>query len=170
MGKVKQKQAASGKASAHKHIDDRVNFLYDAARYLANAQRGAERPVQQEQKDCSEDVFDPKTAQLLAGSGQTRHLVSQMRDVAMKGRGKVRMPVDIKRSICKRCSTLLQEGRTCATALQNESKDASKPWADVNVVTCLACGGKKRYPVGIARQAHKKDRVSKQTKGALQAE
>jgi hypothetical protein len=35
------------------------------------------------------------------------------------------------------------------------SKNGRKPWAEVAIITCIACGACKRFPVGAKRQKRK---------------
>lgn len=73
-------------------------------------------------------------------------------------KGQLRLAVDLKRTLCKSCNTILIPGRTATHVIENSSKDDRKPWADVLVVTCGVCGGKKRFPVGAAPRLSKTKR------------
>ena len=88
--------------------------------------------------------------------GDQRLLLSQIRPIMQKGR--IQASHIIKRNVCKKCNTLLTEGSTCTTSIENASRGRKKPWADVSVVTCATCNSVKRFPVGAKRQARKKDR------------
>jgi len=77
-------------------------------------------------------------------SGLSRLYISQMRGVSLKSQH--RLPRLIKRSFCKRCDTLLAPGLTCTEEIQNESRERKKPWADILVIRCTACGTEKRFP------------------------
>ncbi|EDN08561.1 RNAse P Rpr2/Rpp21 subunit domain-containing protein [Histoplasma capsulatum] len=76
----------------------------------------------------------------------SRNLASQMRGVSLKSQ--LRLPHDIKRSICKVCDSLLIPNATCVETVENASRGGSKkkPWADVRVVSCNSCGAIKRFP------------------------
>ena len=76
--------------------------------------------------------------------GLSRLYVSQMRGVSLKSQH--RLPPAFKRSFCKRCDTLLEPDLTCTEEIQNESRERKKPWADVLVIHCTACGAEKRFP------------------------
>jgi ribonuclease P protein subunit RPR2 len=65
--------------------------------------------------------------------------------------------------MCKSCNTVLIPGRTVSQTIENPSKGGRKPWADVLVVTCLICGGKKRFPVGATKQLKKHKRITTST-------
>jgi ribonuclease P protein subunit RPR2 len=66
----------------------------------------------------------------------------------------------LKRTMCKRCNTILVHGSTATQTLDNTSKGGKKPWADVLVLECKLCGGKKRFPVGAKKQEKKSVRRS----------
>lgn len=81
------------------------------------------------------------------------YLASHIRSVSRKSQ--VRLSQDIKRSLCKRCDTLLIPGKTSDSKLENLSYEGRKPWADVLVIQCKTCGAEKRFPVGAKRQQRK---------------
>ncbi|KAF3992129.1 hypothetical protein FT663_01264 [Candidozyma haemuli var. vulneris] len=56
----------------------------------------------------------------------------------------------LKRSICKKCHSLMLPGLTMAIYMENESKKNS-PKADVLVLTCNQCSTPKRFPIGKCR-------------------
>lgn len=87
------------------------------------------------------------TARNLALSCQ---LLNQLRAVSLKS--VIRITPSMKHSICKRCDVLLVPGSTATAGMENKSREGKKPWADVLVVTCIACGTAKRIPVGAKRQ------------------
>lgn len=89
--------------------------------------------------------------------GDQRLIMSHIRLIMQKSR--IQVSPDIKRTMCKRCATLLTPSSTCAMSMENASRGGKKPWADVLVKTCLNCGASKRFPVGANRQARKKDRA-----------
>lgn len=57
-----------------------------------------------------------------------------------------RLAQDIKRSICKRCDSLLKSPLSASYRLENLSRLQRKRWADVMVVECHRCGLEKRIP------------------------
>ena len=93
----------------------------------------------------------PATATPTPSLALSRHLVTHLRSVSLKTQ--IRLAPDIKRSICKRCNALLIPGTTSAPRIENASRGGKKPWADVLVVECLACGTVKRFPVGARKRA-----------------
>ncbi|OXV08325.1 hypothetical protein Egran_03915 [Elaphomyces granulatus] len=117
---------------------------------LPNAKPTAPDPIM-----CpSNQAKDPPTARDLEErrnqtkktrpSGLSRLYISQMRGVSLKSQH--RLPRLIKRSFCKRCDTLLAPGLTCTEEIRNESRERKKPWADILVIRCTACGTEKRFP------------------------
>jgi len=87
------------------------------------------------------------TAKDLALSSQ---LLTHLRAISLKS--VIRITPDIKHSICKRCDVLLIAGSSATVEMENKSRGGRKPRADVLVVTCVACGAAKRFPVGAKRQ------------------
>lgn len=139
------------KGVPNRHLHARTTFLYQAATYLTL--HATAEPSQ---------AVDPATAQPpesnQAASAHALRLASHLRAVSLKGQ--VRLSADIKRSMCKTCNAILVPGRTATQALENKSKGAKKPWADVLEVGCRNCGSKKRFPVGATRQQKKSKRNS----------
>ena len=82
-----------------------------------------------------------------------RQGITDMRAITLKMQ--IRQSPALKRTICKYCDTLLVEGRTSVSSIENHSKGGRKPWADVLVIKCKTCGNSKRYPVDAARQKRK---------------
>ncbi|KAK9480843.1 RNAse P Rpr2/Rpp21/SNM1 subunit domain-containing protein [Lipomyces japonicus] len=75
----------------------------------------------------------------------SRLYLSQMRTITKKN--VIRMDPNVKRSICKRCDSLLSPGTTSHVKVENLSASQS-PACDVLTSTCRFCGGQKRFPVG----------------------
>jgi ribonuclease P protein subunit RPR2 len=86
-------------------------------------------------------------------SGLPLQLTAHLRSVAQKGQ--IRLSRELKHSFCKICSSPLIEGETCIRTTENLSKNGRKPWAEVAIVTCVACGACKRFPIGAKRQKRK---------------
>ncbi len=84
-------------------------------------------------------------------------LLNHLRAVSLKS--VVRITPTMKHSICKRCDVLLVPGSTATASMENKSHDGRKPWADILVVTCVACGNAKRIPVGAKRQPKRQYRT-----------
>lgn len=128
------------KTAKAKHLQARVMFLDQAAKLLAS------------------QTVDNPAPQFNVGQSQPRGvpllLSSHMRSVAK--RSQIRLSTNIKRSMCKTCSTPLLDGKTCSTRIENTSQGGKKAWADNEVIECLNCGAKKRFPIGATRQKKKK--------------
>lgn len=73
-----------------------------------------------------------------------RQYISQMRGVSLKSQ--MRLPITVKRSFCKRCDVILVPEFNCVEKIENASRGGKKPWADVRVIHCTACGTVKRFP------------------------
>ncbi|KAI9837908.1 MAG: hypothetical protein M1837_002673 [Sclerophora amabilis] len=91
----------------------------------------------------------------------TRHLLFHLREVSLKAQ--VRLSPSIKHSVCKRCHALLVPGTSSTLRMENQSRNGRKPWADVLVLSCSACGAEKRFPAGSQRPA-KRGLRSRQTR------
>ena len=139
----------------NKHLHSRVNFLYQAATLLDNAQKQAtvERATINESDTRPDEL-------IISGSGSSREMIEHLQNVALKAQ--MRLAPSIKRSVCKRCRSILVESTTLKSYIENSSKGRRKPWADVLVRECLQCGTSKRFPVGARRQPRKQDRPTKE--------
>lgn len=151
MSKVK---APKTKGIPSKHLHARTTFLYQAATYL-NLQAS---PVRAATQDVSTGEV-PAIRQNHRFQGQSPvalELGSDLQQVSRKAQ--LRLAVDMKRTICKRCNTVLVSGRTAIQTIENSSKNGRKPWADVLSIECKLCGGKKRFPIGATKQLKKNAR------------
>ncbi|USP81236.1 uncharacterized protein yc1106_08510 [Curvularia clavata] len=148
MSKVK---APKTKGIPNKHLHARSSFLYQAATYLTLQ---TTPPYSVTTQDNQPESNAPPNSH--SRSSIALALGSDLQQVSRKGQ--LRLAIDLKRSLCKSCNTILVPGRTATHAIENPSKGGSKPWADVLVVTCGVCGGKKRFPVGAAPREKKKER------------
>lgn len=173
MGKAKPPK---GTNVPHKALHSRLSYLYQAATYLSAQEKSATAlaiptpppiPSQaQLKKTGDQDDQSQAPAKPLPASSQflPRQLLSDLRTVSLKMQ--IRLAQGMKHAICKRCDALLVDGSTCATKVENKSKNGKKPWADVLVRTCNNCGCEKRFPVNADRQPRRPNRV---TKAAAQA-
>ena len=149
MAKAKPTKKTKGQGS--KHLQLRVSYLHKAASYLAAAKNGQPAstahlvadPIVPSTGERAEP-FESPTKTLAAG--EARHLVSQLRSVALKSQ--IRLEPETKHSLCKRCNSLLVAGETSSCVVENPSKGAAKPWAALSVIQCQFCGVKKRFPMG----------------------
>lgn len=140
-------------------IYSRISYLYQAASHIAastrrdsasaTGNRGRDQPTQTEKPELDE-------AQLRQAC--SRHLLTTMRTTSEKA--VIRLAPALKHTVCKYCDSLLIEGETCVSTIENASKGGKKPWADVLVIRCKACKGVKRFPVGASRQKKQKLRNS----------
>jgi ribonuclease P protein subunit RPR2 len=159
----------------NKHLHSRVSFLYQAASALtllkANANSISSSAVDQStlkdetlDTNQSEDIektsekHDHVTPEKVPSFGLSQMLVSHLRSVSRKGQ--VRLSPRMKRTMCKRCNSLLIPGKSSSSRMENKSRGGKKPWADVLVIECLNCGACKRFPTGAERQPKKTDRLS----------
>lgn len=159
-----------------------MSYLFEIAKYI----RTAEENVQHGQKSSTarNDALTSTTEDLvpkqtLGGAisargdthqagrpAQTRDalnkvsrdhvLVSQIRSISNKA--KVRIDLEMKHQMCKRCNAVLLPGSTSTEGKENRSKDSKKPWATARVIHCTICGTSKRFPMGAKRQSRKTQR------------
>ncbi|KAK4165802.1 RNAse P Rpr2/Rpp21/SNM1 subunit domain-containing protein [Cladorrhinum sp. PSN259] len=132
--------AKGGKAGAggvqNKAIYSRVSFLQQASVFLSAASPSSQStPLQ----------------------GMGRRLAADLRAVSLKTR--IRLNPAVKRTICKFCDSVLIDGQSCLTTIENKSKGGKKPWADNIVRKCHTCGKERRYPVCAPRTKRKTDRA-----------
>ncbi|KAE8350366.1 Rpr2-domain-containing protein [Aspergillus coremiiformis] len=169
MAKAKGKKGPSG--GAHSHTRARLNYLHNAATYFQSAAIASKQTSGQlvEEMVTSQDgqsmsvsarivphFLNHTTISGKKPSGAdsranldhlpqlSRVFVSHMRGISLKTQ--LRLPVETKRSFCKRCDTLLSPDISCIQEIRNDSRDRKKPWADVRVIRCTTCGTEKRFP------------------------
>lgn len=150
MSKVK---APKNKGVPNKHIHARASFLYQAATYLT-LQIPPDKTNGQEPSPLNESAVSNQSPIAL-------RLGSDLQQVSRKAQ--LRLAVDLKRTICKTCNSVLISGRTATQEVENLSKGGRKPWADVLVIQCKLCGGKKRFPIGSKPQPSKSRQQLKET-------
>ena len=180
MGKAKKK-AAMG--PSQKHLYSRISFLHQAASYLSSitddvqAKKAISTNDDQAEKDgktagtstagslktqASPSSKEPGEANTTSSNCKpkspalSRLYASQSRAIARKAT--IRLTPAMKHSICKTCDTILLPGTTSSIFVENSSRRGRKPWADMLVITCNACGASKRFPVGAKRQRRKTER------------
>jgi len=134
------------KGAANKHLQARITYLEKASKYIAQQQFGqGDHAPNNHGKEGNAPTY-----------GLPQLLSSHLRSVSLKSQ--IRVPREVKHSICRSCDTPLIEPSTSETTIENLSKGKAKPWADVQVVTCKACGTRKRFPIGAEKQLKKKNR------------
>ncbi|CAJ2504219.1 Uu.00g116130.m01.CDS01 [Anthostomella pinea] len=146
----------------NRHIYSRISYLYQAATYL-ESHNTKQSPAH------SSPTADDETGQLggqelppTAQASQTlsRRLLTDLRTTSLKSQ--IRLSRAMKHTICKFCDSLLVEGETSTSTVENTSKGGKKPWADVLVVKCNSCERAKRYPVGAPRQKRRPVRPTRE--------
>lgn len=142
----------------NKPIYQRASYLYQAATYLAqsapNDQDGSESTASKGQHSTAPTNVQAQKAT----RNLSRQLTKDLRAVSLKSL--VRHSPEMKRSICKFCESILIEGQTCHSIIENPSKGGKKAWADVLVTRCLSCNNVKRFPVSARKQKRKHLRQS----------
>jgi ribonuclease P protein subunit RPR2 len=147
-----QNDAQQASTNGHQKPEERMielppgTLAMNATNIVANAKPSPGHP--------STATFNPPA------SGLPLQLNAHLRSVAQKGQ--IRLSSDLKIAICKVCSSPLIEGETCLKSVENLSKGGRKPWANVLVVKCCACGACKRFPVGAKKQKRKSVREADQ--------
>ncbi|CAK7268812.1 hypothetical protein SEPCBS119000_003253 [Sporothrix epigloea] len=169
---AKGKGAAGSATITNRPAYARVSFLFQAAALLAGTQHAepataspltssvppSAAATETETSNESSNVTKASPLQASPLQGMARRLLAQMRSVSRKTNMRVRPAV--KHRVCRYCDTLLVEGTTCVSVVENQSRGGQKPWADVLRVTCTTCGRARRYPVSAARQPRRPARTS----------
>ncbi|KAK1998207.1 RNAse P Rpr2/Rpp21/SNM1 subunit domain-containing protein [Colletotrichum falcatum] len=140
----------------NRHAYTRVSYLHQAAAYLATVQ--SPNSDSRHAPHALDDEEHSKTNETVA-----RRFVSDIRAVSLKAQ--IRPSPSLKQTMCKYCDSLLVEGKTCSTTVENLSKGGKKPWADVLVTKCKTCGNVKRFPVSAPRQKRRPFREQKTVEG-----
>jgi ribonuclease P protein subunit RPR2 len=151
MSKVKPPKS---KGIPSKHLHARTTFLYQAATYLTLQTTSDDTATGT--KSGTNAPTRARSQRLPNHSPLALQLGSDLQQVSRKAQ--LRLSVELKRTLCKRCNTVLVPGLTANQTIENASSKAKKPWADVLVLTCRKCDGRKRFPIGSKRQSKKKGR------------
>lgn len=139
----KSKSAKTGEGVPNRHVHSRISYLHQAASYLSSAQ-------QTRQANTDSVTTSTRCAQKTKHeAGQARLLLTHSKGISRKTN--IRLAPAMKRTICKRCQSLLVPGFSSVESVENASRHAAKPWADVFTILCDSCGTAKRFPI---RQAH----------------
>ncbi|KAI1452130.1 Rpr2-domain-containing protein [Annulohypoxylon moriforme] len=135
-------------------IYSRISYLYQAAAYLAShdeSQGSSNVPPTPEGVEKNITLLEKQTSHAHHSKHAfSRRLITDLRSTSLKSQ--IRLSPTMKHTICKFCDTLLIEGETSSSVVENKSKGSKKPWADVLVVKCHTCGGVRRFPVQAPRQ------------------
>ncbi|EFQ97180.1 RNAse P Rpr2/Rpp21 subunit domain-containing protein [Nannizzia gypsea CBS 118893] len=168
MAKKAQKPQKGSGGRTQTHLHARVAYLCKAADYLQSAT--SHKPGKADNKSqviydttsVPEQNISKETQQLGVSHGKdmfssiSRQYGNQLRAVSQKSQ--IRLVRETKRSICKRCDSLLRSGVTCLDTVENKSRGRKKPWADTRVITCGFCGTQKRFPQGVQKSVRLADR------------
>ncbi|KAL2020957.1 hypothetical protein VTK56DRAFT_7731 [Thermocarpiscus australiensis] len=165
---------AKGKAAGgvqNRAIYSRISFLQQAAVFLSTVRpeppTGGAAVVTAADPIRAQPVFSGNRSHSDSGpagdasvsaplEGLSRRLATDMRAVSLKTR--IRLKPAVKQTVCKFCDSVLIEGESCTSTIENKSKRAKKPWADILVRKCHTCGRERRYPVSALRQKRKTER------------
>jgi ribonuclease P protein subunit RPR2 len=180
---AKAKAQGGVKRVQNRHCYSRIAFLHQAAQHLASKQLLSEPEVispgtevvdipsvtqntdkqTQTVASASPTVVGKSSDQTPSvhatdGFGLSRRFASHI--LAVSRKASIKASREMKRSICKRCCSILIPGQTADYQVENKSRGGHKSCADIMLVTCSACGFEKRYPFGAQGQPRKKDRVA----------
>ncbi|KAK3363510.1 RNAse P Rpr2/Rpp21/SNM1 subunit domain-containing protein [Lasiosphaeria hispida] len=137
-------------------IYSRVSFLHQAAAAIAvpgTTTATAAATAAAEVTFASHSSAKPAALPL---EGMARRLATDLRSVSLKTR--IRLSPNMKQTLCKFCDSILIEGQSVTSTVENRSRGGRKSWADVLVRKCHACGRERRYPVSAARPKRKGER------------
>lgn len=144
----------------NKNLYSRVSYLYQAATYLAMREQGDLKKLSTYSPLLETSLVSPFASSESKHEASlqplSRRLLSDLHSVSLKGL--MRMSPAIKNSVCKGCQTLLINGSTSTTEIENKSKGGKKPWADILVRKCRTCGLEKRFPITADRQPRRPNR------------
>ncbi|CEJ91228.1 hypothetical protein VHEMI06953 [[Torrubiella] hemipterigena] len=142
----------------NRHVYSRASYLYQAAAYLASQAGDHNQPSENAPTTVSAGKQTSNASDVAkAVQNTSRLLLKDMREVSLKVL--IRQTPELKRTICRSCDTLLREGDTCTSIIENLSKRGEKSWADILVVSCHMCKAVKRYPLNAKRPERKKLRL-----------
>lgn len=139
----------------------RISFLHQAATHLALLKQPTEETGSATAVPDAEQAPAPL-------EGMARRLATDLRSVSLKTR--IRLSPAVKQYVCKYCDTVLLEGQSCSSFVENKSKGCKKPWADVLVRKCNTCGKEKRFPISAPRTKRKTLREPESTKSTKEPE
>ena len=148
----------------NKALYSRVSYLYQAAAYMATQQHHAPSrsiPAKRKTDENCENIVGTTPEKISdhripISQPASRRMVSELRAVSHKVL--MRMSPTMKHSLCKNCDTMLIDGATCTSTIENRSKGGNKPWADILVRRCTTCGIAKRFPLNSERQKRRPQR------------
>lgn len=148
-------KSKSGDSVPNKHLYTRISYLHQAAVYLQTVDLD-KQPKDVRESGAHHAPGHPERGS--TGKNMARHLVGNLRAVSRKAL--IKSTPGMKQTFCKYCDTLLIEGDTCSTTVENPSKGGKKPWADIMVMQCRSCMNVKRFPMGCSRQKKRSQRMA----------
>ncbi|KAI1017839.1 hypothetical protein LB504_004214 [Fusarium proliferatum] len=156
---AKEAQVPMAKGKEPKGVQNRIiysraSYLYQAASYLTKQSSTVQNAAAKSSTPSHGHSVSLQTRnEERALKNMSRQAISDLRSVTLKAQ--IRRSPAMKQTICKFCDTLLVEGDTCTSTVENASKGGRKPWADILNINCKTCGNVKRYPVCAPRQKRK---------------
>jgi ribonuclease P protein subunit RPR2 len=162
----------SGGGVQNRAIYSRISFLQQAAVTLSatatETQHQSEAPsLANAAAGQSISISTSDDARLKTSlEAMSRRLATDLRAVSLKTR--IRLKPAMKQTLCKFCDSILIDGESCTSTIENKSKGARKPWADVLVRKCHTCARERRYPVSAARPRRKAERGRDRNSSHLQ--
>jgi ribonuclease P protein subunit RPR2 len=142
-----QSQTRKSKEIPSKHLHARRTLLYQAATCLT---------LQTTSHETTTSSILASSLHVPSYSPLSLQLCSDLRQVTRKAQ--LHLTADLKRSLCKRCNTVLITGRTATQSVENLSKGVKKAWANVLVLSCRPCDERERFLVGSKRQNKEQER------------
>ncbi|RVX71432.1 hypothetical protein B0A52_05004 [Exophiala mesophila] len=138
-----------------KHLHSRLSYLHQAATLLTTAHHATqtETAASHNKTQISDNQAAETPISRTIPPREANRLLSHLRGVSRKSQ--LRLSPKMKHTICRRCDSLLIAGMTSSAIVVNDSKDATKPWADVFEIRCKQCDTVKRFPVGVETDAKK---------------
>ncbi|KIV91325.1 hypothetical protein PV10_05875 [Exophiala mesophila] len=138
-----------------KHLHSRLSYLHQAATLLTTAHHATqtETAASHSKTQTSDNRASETPMTRTIPSREANRLLSHLRGVSRKSQ--LRLSPKMKHTICRRCDSLLIAGMTSSAIVVNNSKDATKPWADIFEIRCKQCATVKRFPVGVETNAKK---------------
>lgn len=143
-------------------IYSRASFLQQAATLLSLSTHREESATSKGDSSPSqprlvvEGSSEASPSDAFQLQGMSRRLATDMRSVSLKTR--IRLTPTVKQAVCKFCDSVLIEGHSCTSTVENRSRGGRKPWADVLVRRCHTCGRERRYPISAEKQKRKTER------------
>lgn len=154
MARLKKDKNKAKDSIPNKNIHLRLAFLHQASLHLVR-----HRDVAPDDVVGAKTPHEADSRSMYGNDASARHLLSHMKGIGR--RSVIRLQRQVKMTVCKGCDQLLVEGATSIEAVENNSKNAGKPHADVLVIQCRTCYMNKRFPIGAAHQQGKNERLRK---------